>query len=252
MLFGDKPAAMMVYEDRQTFKLSPSSRRSFTGFSKERLGFKVWQKYQHLFPFKNYVIVNTRAFVPASSEAVFLIHKERLLATLNQNFTEFQKKFPEFKTPKCLLNAMTRDSSLLHQVCFEHDLLLGIILGFGRDNAALFEREMQIESFLFPQQFSVPERYMENSLTMLVPQSGFTTLEEELEAIQAKGDGVIDLNDEALINCTLHYPLGFLVDTTKTDLRKLRAKYKQQRIKATRPYDKGDFLETTLRELTST
>jgi hypothetical protein len=54
------------------------------------------------------------------------------------------------------------------------------------------------------------------------------------------------------MNWTLHFPLGFLVDTTKTDLKKLHAKYKQQRIQATRVYDKGNFLEITLRELTST
>jgi hypothetical protein len=251
VLFGDKPAAMMVYEDRKTLQLSASLRGSLTSFSKEKLGFKAWQKYQHLFPFESYVIVNTRAFNTATSEAVFLIHKERLLMALSQNFTEFEKEFPEFKTPKCLLNAMIEDSSVLHQVCFEHVLLLGIILGFGKDNAMLFERERELENFLFPQQFFVPRRYIETPLTLLVPQSGFTTLEAELEAIKAKGDGVINPDDESVINWTLHYPLGFLVDTTKTDLRKLRAKCKQQRIKATRAYDKGDFLETTLRELTS-
>lgn len=252
VLFGDKPAAMMVYEDRQTFKLSTSLRRSLTGFSRGKLGFKVWKRYQHLFPFESYVIVNTRAFNPTSSEAVFLIHKERLLTTLSQNFTEFEKEFPEFKTPKCLLNAMIEDSSVLHQVCFKHDLLLGIILGFGKDNATLYEREREIENFLFPQRFFVSGYYIENPLIVLVPQSGFTTLEEELAAIQAQGDGVFDPNDEALMNWTLHFPLGFLVNTTKTDPKKLHAKYKQQRIKATRAYDKGNFLETTLRELTLT
>ncbi len=87
---------------------------------------------------------------------------------------------------------------------------------------------------------------------MPVPQSGFKTLEEELMAIQAKEDGIFDPNDEALMNWTLHFPLGFLVDTTKTDPKKLHTKYRQQRVQATRAYDKGNFLETTLRELTST
>jgi hypothetical protein len=251
VLFGDKPAAMMTYEDRKPLQLSLSSRGSWIGFSKRELGFKIWKKYQHLFPFSSYVIVNTRGLSP-SSEAVFLIHRQRLLTTLNQNFKEFQKIFPEFKTPKCLLDTMIEDSSILHRVCFESDFLLGVILGFGKDNAALFQREREIENFLFPQRLFVSRHDIETSLTTPVPLSGFGTLEEELTAVQAKGDGVFDPNDETLMNWTLHFPLGFLVDTTKTDPKKLCAQYKQQRIQATRAYDKGNFLETTLRELTST
>lgn len=128
--------------------------------------------------------------------------------------------------------------------------MLGIILGFGKDHATLFERGTEIENFLFSQRLFVSKN-IENPLTMPVPQSGFKTLEEEFIAIQAKGDGVFDPNDEALMNWTLHFPLGFLIDTTKTDPKKLHAKYKQQRIKATRAYDKGNFLETTLCELTT-
>lgn len=251
VLFGDKPAAMMVYEDRQTFKLVVSSRRSFIGFSKEKLGFKIWQKYRHLFPLKTYAIVNTRAFAPASSEAVFLIHKERLFTTLSQNFIEFQKRFPEFKTPKRLLDAMLEDSSVLHRVCFKNDLLLGIILGFGRDNAAIFEREMQLENFLFPRHSFVAEHYKEIPLARPIPQPGFITLEEELQAIHAKTDGVIDHDDEATVSWALHYPVGYVVDVMKTDLKQLRTKYRHQHIKATRAYDKGNFLETTLQELSS-
>jgi len=251
VLFGDKPAAMMVYEDRQDCQLLTLSRRPFSGFSKEKLGFKIWQKYRHLFPLRDYAIVNTRAFTPSSSEAVFLIHKERLLTILSQNFSEFQKRFPEFGTAKNLLDKMLGDASILHRVCFKHDMLLGIILGFGKDNAALFARAMQLESFLSPQSF-ICGHYRENPLTRPIPQLGFSSLEEELAAIQAKGDGIFDPNDEALMNWTLHFPLGFLVDTTKTDPKRLYAKYKQQRIIATRAYDKGNFLETTLRALTST
>ncbi len=250
VLFGDKPAAMMVYEDRQDFKLLTLSRRPISGFSKEKLGLKVWQKYRHLFPLKDYAIVNTRAFTPSSSGAVFLINKKRLLTTLSQNFIEFQKSFPEFRTPKHLLDGMLDDATILHRVCFQHDVLLGIILGFGKDNAVLFAREMQLESFLFPQSF-ICGRYRENPLARPTPQPGFSSLEEELTAIQVKGGGIFDPHDETLVNWTLHFPLGFLVDTTKTDPKKLYVKYKQQRIRATRAYDKGNFLEITLRELTS-
>jgi hypothetical protein len=134
---------------------------------------------------------------------------------------------------------------VLHRVCFEHEVLLGIILGFGKDNAALFERKSQIENFLS----CASESYMKNPWNMPLSKPDSTSLEEELNAIEAKEGGIIDLEDEALINWTLHLPIGFLVDTTKTDLKQLRAKYKRERIKATRAYDKGDFLETTLREL---
>ena len=250
VLFGDKPASLMVYKEWQSYDLHPVSHfPSDTDFSPERKGFEIWQKYQHLFPSKTYTFLKIGSCFSDHLTAVFFIHNERLLKVLSKNFIDFHRIFPQFKSSECLLNAMLNDSSILHQICNKYDLLLGIILGFGKDNAALFERKMEIDAFLFPQKFYSREPYLKQPFLRPVPRLGFATLEEELDAIEIKSEGVIEGVDIPGIDWALHLPLGFLVDKEKTDLVQLRTRLKQDLIKATSAYRNGNFLQVTLNEL---
>jgi hypothetical protein len=252
VLFGDKPASLMVYREWQSYDPHPISRfPSRTDFSPERKGFKIWQKYQHLFPSKSYIIVKITSCFSDHLAATFLIHKERLLKNLCQHFSDFQSAFPQFKSSECLLDALLTDPSILRQICSKHELLLGIILGFGKENAELFERKKEIDAFLSPQKFYSYEPYLKKPFLRPIPRPGFTTLQEELDAIEIKSDGVIEGVDTPGIEWGLHYPLGFLVDTEKTDLPQLRARLRQDLIKATSAYRKGNFLHVTLNELSN-
>jgi hypothetical protein len=255
VLFGDKPASLMVYREWQNYDVQPISRFPCgSDFSPERKGFEIWQKYQHLFPSKTYVFVKVGSCFSKRMTAVFFIHKERLLNILSKNFIDFQRVFPQFKSLRYLLNAILNDPSILRQICYKHDLLLGIILGFGKENSALFERKAEIEAFLFPQKFYSYESSSSRFKTpflRLIPHSGFLTLKEELDAIEIKSDGVIEGVDGLGIGWNLHYPLGFLVDTEKTDLPQLRARLKQDLIKATAAYHKGNFLHVTLNQISN-
>ena len=124
-----------------------------TVFSPQIKGFEIWQKYQHLFPSKAYAILKIESCFFNNMSAVFFIHKKRLLNILSKHFIDFQEKFPQFESANSLLQSMLADALILRQICNKHDLLLGIILGFGKDNAAIFERRMQIETFLFTPRF---------------------------------------------------------------------------------------------------
>jgi hypothetical protein len=249
VLFGSKPASLMPYAEWEKRDLEFNFRfLSVTDFSPEKKGFEIWQKYQHLFPSKTYVLVKSR--FSEYMAALFLIHKQRLFGVLSEHFTDFQEIFPQFGSAKHLLHAMLDDPSILQQICQEHDLLLGIILGFGKENARLFERKMKIAAFLFPRKCGCHASWLRHPFLQPTPSPGFATLEEELEAIELKSDGPIDIENGWGIQWALHFPLGFLVDTTKTDLTKLRAELKQERSKATLAYHKKNFLEVTLQELT--
>jgi len=217
-----------------------------TDFSPHKRGLEIWQKYQHLFPSRSYAIVKTRAFFPDRMAAVFLIHKGRLLDVLKQNFIEFRKVFPQYETPENLLDALIDDISILQQIC-TYDYLLGMTLGFGRDNAALFARKWEIEGFLSSSASRKPERFNKPFIRP-TPLSCFSTLEEELCNIKLKEDGVLK-EEECPTLCMLHFPVGFLVDRTKTDLDSLRAQLKQEHARATQAYRERGFLEITLYEL---
>ena len=190
-------------------------------FRRKERGLQLSQKYEHLFPLKTYTLVKIGSCFSDHIAAVFLIHKRRLLKVLRNNFIDFQRVFPQFESSEYLLNAMLADPSILRQICDRHDLLLGIILGFGKDNAALFERKKEINAFLSPHQFYSNGPCSEKPFLRPIPRPGFATLEEELDAIEIKSDGVIEYVDTPGIEWGLHYPLGFLVDTEKTDLAEL-------------------------------
>ena len=252
VLFGNKPTSLMFYEEWHSYDPHPiSSFPSGSDFSPQKKGFEIWQKHQHLFPLKTYAIIKTESHLSNHYAALFLIHKQRLLKILNQNFIDFQKVFPQFKSPEYLLNAMLDNPSILQKIRYQHTLLLGIILGFGKDNAALFERQDEIYTFLFPQHFYSQRTYLKKPFLRPIPQSGCETLEEELDLIEMKSDGVIEVIDIPAVERSLHWPLGFLVDIEKTDLAQLRARVKQERIKATAAYRKGNFLQVTLNELSN-
>lgn len=248
VFFGDKPASFMLFHDWQKFDPKALYKaRSLRCFSPAKRGFEIWQKHQHLFPLRTYALLKTRAFFSDYAETVFLIHKKRLLHTLTQNFTDFHEVFPQFESASDLKNAILTDPAILQQICVS-DLLLGIILGFGRDNAVLFARKKEIESFLYPQDYNWSKSYFGKQ--SIKAWQNLPTLEKELNSIEAKEGEVIVHDDSSGIEWALHYPAGFLVDTTKTDLHQLRSHLKQIRVNATQAYQKGNFLEVTLQVLT--
>lgn len=251
VLFGDKPASFMIYEESQSHDYVHSL-SDFPGeivFSPSKRGFEVWQKYQHLFPSKIYSIIKIESCFYKNISAVFFVNKKRLLNILSKHFVDFQRNFPQFKSVNSLLQSILLDSSILREICNKHNLLLGIILGFGKENAALFERKMRIEACLFPERFHFLKSNLNQLLFRPLPRSGFATLEEELKAIEMKSDGVIENVDHLGISWQLHYPLGFLVDTEKTNLRKLRTHLRRVLAKANAAYNKGNFLFVTLANL---
>lgn len=235
----------MVYEENRSHNdlFSFSDFPCPISFSPSKRGFEVWQKYQHLFPSKSHSIIKIESCFLKNMSAVFLIHKKRLLNVLNEHFIDFQKKFPQFESPNSLLQNMMTDPTILQKICSKYDLLLGIILGFGKENAALFERKMKIEQFLFPQKFHSLKLKL---LFRPLPHPGFSTLEEELKAIEMKSSGVIENVNQPGISWSLHHPLGFLVDTDKTNLRKLRTRLRRILVKANAAYNNGNFLFVTL------
>ncbi len=249
VFYGDKPASVTFFKDWKKIDRSRLPSRYSMFFSPEKRGMEIWEKYQHLFPLKTYALVKTRSFFPEYSAAVFLIHKERLRNTLIEEFDEFKRVFSKIQSPEQLLEAILYDPSFLAQICLNHhDNLLGIILGYGKENAAYFYRQWEIKTFLFPREYSVSESFIFNPLKKPIPRPGYSSLEEELLALKAKSGNLI-IPEKCSLTFSLHLPIGYSVDATVTDVPGLRKKYKEQQYRATKAYQNGSFLEITLREM---
>lgn len=249
VLFGEKPASFIFFNDGEKFNPEAFFLHRFPNgfFSPIAKGFKIWNKYERFLLSHNFIIIRTRSFQPDYSSEIFLIHKKRLYKILEENFIEFKKYFPEFKSSGKLLRSVINNNSILEKMC-RHDNLLGIILGYGKENAELFEREFQIDSFLFPEQ----NQFIANSFKpymILQPSPDFETLNEELTHLRLKGKSIVEPMDHFPIRLMLHRPLSFLVDVTKNDIHLLRAQLQKQHRDSTQVYEKGKFLEVTLQRL---
>ena len=106
-------------------------------------GIESWQRYSHLFPSNHFVF----RFISAYNTIV-LINKRATLRVIEENLDLFQK----------FSNSSQTAIEFLEEVCYPKDkeymirhnmVLLGILLGFGRNNSlAFYERHIQkLEGF---------------------------------------------------------------------------------------------------------
>ncbi len=151
----------------------------------------------------------------------------------------FNRKY--YITADIILERYLVASDLFRDVFQNHHILLGIVLGYGRHNAQLFSRKVQIEeekesSFFFPINIEA------------LPAKGFSSLEEEY---QDSNDRLISFEEEDLWEWwdpVLPLP-GFIADSKAPETQKLKEQYRKQRKKMIEIYKERHFLETTLEVL---
>jgi hypothetical protein len=202
-LFGDKPISIIeidVWTNPYYFTDSAVSYELRRNFSK-------WKKYAHLFPSKKYVFVENDIF-DRSRFCILLINQEACLKIIKEHLLLFQENINEKISAEEILNRITSSSRLFDTLC-SHQGLLGILLGFGKNNAFAFH--------------DIYERHLPfRTLKLFSEESG-----EPLLAFNKLNFAVIDGDPENSY---------------------LKKKYDDQRKKLCEIYRNGDFLEITLKK----
>lgn len=239
VLFGDKPMSIcsflqMEMGHPQTYRLydfmdSSMGRLSSPNLTKVR-GWEVWKKYRQFFPSTNFILLENR-----DSERVTLvmINKQALLRIVEENIEDFRDVLGVEVTPQIILDRCIKSNSIFKDVLKCHNGLFGTLLGYGRHNAFLFSRREQIST-----QESV------------LPSPEFSTVGEECRYIDGKlkrfdENGIPDFNP-----LLMTLPM-FVADHEHPETQQLKIKYKQQYKNIIKEYEKGDFLEITLRQFCS-
>lgn len=228
-LFGDKPMtlilftkkdelnALSVYQKNQRYILSifPLVDMNNVRFCK---GLEVWKKYQHLFPLSNFIFLESRDPSRREIGYLFLINKKAFLKAIESNLEDFKKILGSGITSRCLLREIqnTKDvfKSLKHS-----NLLIGILFGYGRHNADLFQKK-----------YEFVKRYPNKR----------TNCPFKLQPFNTSG---LPLN-----SLMLNLPC-FAADWKHPETKQLSQKYHSQRQEVLKQYQSGDFLETTLQQL---
>lgn len=240
VLFGSKPMSICLFTDPNYSKRPPLTNviELSTCFHLQNIktnrGLEVWEKYKHLFPSSKFAIIETR---DENYITISIIQKQNFLKIVEDNIDIFR----EYLGVDITANAVLEQCLTSFDVIQNHHVLLGIVLGYGRHNAQLFSRKVQIEE----------ER--ESSISsplkiQILPTEGFSSLEEEYQHIT---DRLMPIQQEDLWEWT--HPIlplpGFIADLRDPETQQLRQQYREQHKQIIDIYKRGDFLEITLKAL---
>jgi hypothetical protein len=241
VLFGDKP---MAYLDGIDKKLEPFN--SFGSFlyaiSPRRIqaenGFKTWRKYAKLFPMNRFVFLYEENETALSG--VF-INKQSFVNKVQECAEDFKNILQRDVTGEQLL-AEGNCQPLLTEVLQNHDVLLGILFGFGRENAYAFYKRALMSSFEQKRDFQKKFHFGDPW------EKEFKELDEKLEKVSwlsgyITGDHLKNLD-------LIMYP-GFCALLEDPETMLLKEHYTQTREEMIDYYRGKDFLEATLKLLTS-
>ena len=219
-LFGDKPVST------ECFDLDNPEKPDM--FATSCKGYKTWGKYAHLFPQEHYVFL----FYEDADEyqcEMTLINKKAFLQIVDKHREKFAEVFGSEITPEKLLSLIVQKRCLWNTPMKDRDDLIGILLGYGKNNAELFQKREELKK----------ERTK--------PSASYCSMDEELEALNNRlqsfsGEGKITLN-------YMRFP-GFAADHHHRETVQLKKKYAEQRKRITTHYFRKNVLEATLSNCT--
>jgi hypothetical protein len=237
VFMGDKPMAISGYfELGAHFDLS--CQQLSTTNSLFRKGCEVFRKYQHLFAF-NKVVFFFNFQEEMDYTEIICINKENVSNILDSHEHLFSNVLNGKFNSEKLIEQLKQQKGDIDKVLKNNDELLGILLGYGKNNASLYHRREEIKKCIHS--FKIP-----NKMRNAIPSSGSFTIEDELVSIQ---NTLKQFENENLSNCIFMDLPHFMADYNSSETLELKKKYRHQRKKITKAYRKGAFLEVTLRKM---
>lgn len=230
LLFGSKPIAAAGFEKSIPFNFS------YDGVSaldlKVRKGMEAFKKNQHLFSSSNIIV---RLSEDDEYSYLLMINKKNLLKTLKEHINDFKKVLGPETTAESLFARIT-GKEYLSGVIESHEALLGILLGYGSNNAWLFHQKRTISRRL-------------NELEPPMKKDG--SLEEEFAEMAQKLEFFSE--DPHEYNYALKSPRiplpHFMADPNSLETKKLKEQYNKERKDMKKLFAKQSYVEATLQKL---
>lgn len=218
-LFGDKPVSLSG-----DFTITPWE----NVLERMRCGgrfwqkWEVWEKYKHLFPIKNYLLVKEDSHFQ-DSQNIILINKQEFIKIVNQHLALFERVLDRKINPEQMLKDIELGKISFIDNIDNNQMLWGILLGYGKHNAA---------------QYNKKNREYFNARALSDAPLKYSTI---------KLDPFGEYDYSLLMMGSIH----FAADLNHPETIALEKKYKELRAKISAIYAQGNFLEITLAQLTS-
>ncbi len=225
-LFGDKPISFECYDFENLKKPDV--------FATSCRGYKTWEKYAHLFPNDHYIFLFYEDTIDEIYELT-VINKKAFLEIVNKHMEKFAKVFGPEITPENLLKLIIQKGSIWNTPLKEWDDLVGIMLGFGKNNAEIVQKGAEIEN----RKPSLKKRRTD-------PSPGYNSTVEELKAIHSR---LKSFSNEGRITLNYMRLPSFAAEPGHPETIQLKKKYTDQRKRITKHFYRKNVLELTFEQL---
>jgi hypothetical protein len=230
VLFGNKPCAFTSYSKSITFDITYDD-LTISNIKIKR-GLEVFRKYQHFFPSRKFVF---HFYDHLDDLIVLLINKSNLSHAFNKYKSDFEQILgPEITSKKLL--AQIAESDDFGEVIKNHQALLGILLGYGRNNAWLFYNRTMA--------FYGLDKFDPSLKRTALLEKKIAELNQQLQPFST---------DQSSLKSFLKKPLielpHFMADSNSLETKELKERYEKDREKIRKTFSKQNITEITLQQL---
>lgn len=136
-ILGSKPVSWETYQHSLSLSNWTRFADSFSEYNRiMRSGWKTWEKYQHLFPSAHLWVEYPKCY--PGSASIIIINEDLFNDIVNKNKGDFEEVLCRRIKDGFQLIKEAKDHSLINEVLEGHQALIGIVLGYGRDNSWQF------------------------------------------------------------------------------------------------------------------
>lgn len=136
-ILGSKPISWETFQNPFPLSNLTNLYDSFSEHSRSlRNGWKTWEKYKHLFPAADIWAESSEC--DSGYISILIINKARFNEVVNENKKDFQQVLCRSTIDGTELIREAKGRSLINHILKGHQALLGIVLGYGRDNSWQF------------------------------------------------------------------------------------------------------------------
>lgn len=227
-LWGSKPITLIVIDDytkeeREAFfqSLSDAEKKEYFSIESSDLldDWKKWEKISYRFPMNRYVLFKTDLFDEPHTVFVLLVDMLKTATTIQEHYTQFREVVGfDFSPLEMALEIKQKDSKFWKKI--ENSYLLGLLFGYGKTNSTLFHWK----HFDHPQSC---DEFCKNMQTLFSNERKAGYIKYTIDNFDIPDFISFDDNDLII------------------------EKYKEERTKIQQLYKGKDFLNMTLKKLTS-
>lgn len=260
VLFGNKPIAICgfnkinIWENHKIKPLYMIARSIYEAYKpynqKIKKGWNTWKKRRKYFNSCNFIIKSEPNPSNDDYEYILIINKSLFLKTTDNFYEDFYRILGKTFDAQEMLRQCEKGANLLADLLRGHSALIGILLGYGRENAWNYYEREQLEKLIAQSSNNTEENRQKladlNSKLMIFSQEDRETLDNFFSSI-LQNENRIEKYLAALPNL-LSLP-QFCANPESAETKQLKVIYSQDRKNIIKLYENKDFLKTTLERL---